>query len=85
MSSSINGRLGISQPFLLLSGIIHGLFCTMGIDTSLGPSTSHQIIFGVGVGVAISVLMIVTTALSSNEDHAICLSTVTLLVNIDSF
>ena len=49
---------------------------TFGSHTSLGVVIGYQILFGIGVGLVIQVLVIVTGALSALEDKSVALSTV---------
>lgn len=80
MSSSVVGKVGYYEPFLLVGAVFvtigGGLIYTYDLPTSLGKVIGYQILFGVGTGLSVQIPVIVAGAKAGAEDQAVALSTV---------
>lgn len=69
------GRIGYFQPFLILGAILAtigaGLIYSLGIGSSAGEYIGYQILFGLGLGIAIQIPIIAAQALSDLADIAL--------------
>ncbi|EXJ93249.1 hypothetical protein A1O3_01806 [Capronia epimyces CBS 606.96] len=78
VSSTLLGRVGYYQPFLLLGSVFitvgAGLIYTLGVHSPASHYIGYQIVAGIGMGLTIQVPAIVAQSISERKDLAVAIA-----------